>query len=113
MSFQLFVRSENLGALNLYADQPGVFSAESREFGTILAQHAAVAMVGAAHESQFRSALATRDIIGQAKGILMERQNLYAAQAFAVLLRASQETNTKLVDVARLVVSERGRGSTP
>jgi AmiR/NasT family two-component response regulator len=44
---------------------------------------------------------------------LMERQNLDAAQAFAVLLRSSQETNTKLVDVARFVVSERGRSHKP
>lgn len=56
LSFQLFVRSENLGALNLYADEGDVFSDDSTEIGTILAQHAAVAMVGAAHETQFRSA---------------------------------------------------------
>ena len=74
MSFQLFVRSENLGALNLYASEAGAFSEDSIEIGTLLAQHAAVAMVGAANLNQFKSALASRDIIGQAKGILMERK---------------------------------------
>lgn len=108
LSFQLFVRSENLGALNLYAGEAGVFSHDSKEIGTILAQHAAVAMVGAANLDQFRAALASRDIIGQAKGILMERLNLDADKAFALLLRASQDTNTKLVDVAALVVTDRG-----
>jgi GAF domain-containing protein len=44
LSFQLFVRSKNLGALNLYAGEPGVFTEDSVEVGTILAQHAAVAM---------------------------------------------------------------------
>jgi GAF domain len=51
LSFQLFVRSESLGALNLYGDEPGVFSEESFLIGGVLAQHAAVAMIGAAESS--------------------------------------------------------------
>jgi GAF domain-containing protein len=51
LSFQLFVRSENLGALNLYGDEPGVFSDDSVIIGGVLAQHAAVAMFGAAADS--------------------------------------------------------------
>jgi putative methionine-R-sulfoxide reductase with GAF domain len=47
LSFQLFVRSENLGALNLHGDAAGVFTDESLFVGGVLAQHAAVAMVGA------------------------------------------------------------------
>lgn len=43
LSFQLFVRRENLGALNLYGDQTGVFSDDSITVGEVLAQHAAVA----------------------------------------------------------------------
>jgi ANTAR domain len=106
LSFQLFVRSENLGALNLYGGDPGVFSADSMEVGAVLAQHAAVAMVGAAAANHFQVALASRDIIGQAKGILMHRDHLTGLQAFAMLTRVSQETNVKLVDVARWLVAE-------
>jgi GAF domain-containing protein len=106
LSFQLFVRSENLGSLNHYGDAPGVFTEESVLVGEILAQHAAVAMVGAANATQFRDALATRDIIGQAKGMLMQRQKLTGIQAFRLLTSASQETNMKLVDVARWLVAE-------
>lgn len=51
LSFQLFVQSENLGALNIYGGEPGVFSADSTEIGLILAQHAAVAMVGPQHRA--------------------------------------------------------------
>jgi AmiR/NasT family two-component response regulator len=62
------------------------------------------------HE-QFRSALASRDLIGQAKGILMERFDLNAVTAFDLLRKLSQESNTKLVDVAdRLVNRDRRRG---
>ena len=46
-------------------------------------------------------ALSMRDVIGQAKGILMERHRITADQAFALLVRASQRTNTKLTDIAQ------------
>jgi len=72
----------------------------------VLAQHAAVVMVGAAADTQFHHALDTRDTIGQAKGTLMERQKITGLQAFNLLARVSQETNMKLVDVARSLVGE-------
>ncbi len=45
-----------------------------------------------------------RDLIGQAKGILMAQQGVSADEAFAILRRASQRTNTKLREVAEGVV---------
>jgi AmiR/NasT family two-component response regulator len=51
-------------------------------------------------EAALHRALSTRDVIGQAKGILMERQRLSAGDAFDLLRRASQRMNRKLVDVA-------------
>jgi len=113
LSFQLFVRSNNLGALNVYGGEPDVFSQDSIDVGTILAQHAAVAMIGATAENHFQAALASRDIIGQAKGILMHRDNLTGLQAFGVLARASKDSNIKLVEVARWLVSEHERGTSP
>jgi AmiR/NasT family two-component response regulator len=58
-------------------------------------------------------AVASRDIIGQAKGILMHRDNLTGLQAFALLTRASQETNVKLIEVARVLVADHERGLAP
>jgi GAF domain-containing protein len=106
LSIRLFVSSENLGVLNLYSDAPHAFTDESLAAGTVLAQHAAVAMKGVATEEQLQGAVASRDVIGQAKGILMHRDNLTGLQAFATLIRASQETNVRLADVARLLVSD-------
>ncbi len=106
LSFQLFVRTENLGALNLYGDQPGGFTEESLVLGEVLAQPAAVAMVGVAGQAQFEKAVATRDIIGQAKGILMQRDQIAGLRAFNLLARASQSATMKLVDVARRLVDE-------
>ncbi|MCV7303462.1 GAF and ANTAR domain-containing protein [Mycobacterium barrassiae] len=110
LSFQLFVRRNNLGALNLYGAETGGFTEDSLDIGLILAQHAAVAMAGAAAEHQFQAGLASRDIIGQAKGLLMQRNNLTGVQAFAMLTRASQDVNMKLADVARWLVEEHERG---
>lgn len=106
LSFRLFTSDRALGALNVYGSSPGVFSPESIATGEIFAQHAAVGLAGAAAEEQFLAALASRDVIGQAKGILMQRDGLTALQAFATLTQASQQTNIKLADVARWLVNE-------
>lgn len=99
--FQLFVEGDQLGAMNLYAATPGAFDDESQDIGLMLASHAAVALAGAEQEQNLRRGMDNRDVIGQAKGILMERHKLSADQAFGVLTRVSQEMNRKLVDVAR------------
>ncbi len=104
LSFQLYVHRGNLGALNLYSCERNAFDDESEHVGLLFAAHAAVAMSGARQQEQLRRAIAVRDLIGQAKGVLMERHKLTADQAFALLVRASQQTNSKLVDVAEYLV---------
>jgi GAF domain-containing protein len=106
LSFRLFMERQTLGSLNLYGDREDAFSDDSVDIGGIVAQHAAVAMIGSGAEAQFHTALAGRDVIGQAKGILMHRDGLTGLQAFALLTRASQETDTKLLAVARFLVEE-------
>ncbi len=106
LSFRLFMEHQTLGSLNLYGDHEDAFSDESEAIGGIVAQHAAIAMIGSAAEMQFQNALTGRDIIGQAKGILMHRDDMTGLQAFALLSRVSQETNTKLLDVAKFLVTE-------
>jgi len=49
-------------------------------------------------------ALASRQVIGRAEGILMQRELISADQAFDLLRRASQNLNTKLREVAQYVV---------
>ncbi|MCG5457454.1 GAF and ANTAR domain-containing protein [Micromonospora sp. PSH03] len=105
LSFQLYVQDDNLGALNLYSSRTHAFDDDSAHVGLLFAAHAAVAMSGAQHLEQLNQAISVRDVIGQAKGILMERHKLTADQAFAVLARASQNTNRKLVDVARYLTA--------
>lgn len=104
LSFQLYVVGDTLGALNLYSRRTNAFSDESEQVGLLFAAHAAVAMAGAQREHQLLRAMATRDLVGQAKGILMERHKLTGAQAFSVLVRYSQHSNTKLHEVAQHLV---------
>ncbi|MBB3676023.1 GAF and ANTAR domain-containing protein [Modestobacter versicolor] len=100
LSFQLFTDGDNLGALNLYAGHPDAFDEEAETVGQVFASHAAIALSAARQERNLRAAIDRRDLIGQAKGILMERHRLTAVQAFAVLVEASSTTNRKLFDVA-------------
>jgi GAF domain-containing protein len=113
LSFELFVNNGTLAALNFYSETPRVFTDESSELGLIFAAHTALAWRILLRDEQFRSALASRDIIGQAKGIIMERFGVDAVQAFNLLTRLSQESNTKLIEVAqRLVDSDHPTTST-
>lgn len=106
LSFRLFAEGGSLGALNIYSDKSCAFTEDSIIQGEVLAQHAAVAMIGAAAEKQFEVGLATRDIIGEAEGILMHWMDLTSLQAFRLLVRLSQRSNTKLAEIARLVVEQ-------
>ena len=101
LSFQLFVQQDNLGALNLYSAEKDAFDDESEHVGLLFAAHAAVAMSGAQQQEHMSKAMSARDVIGQAKGILMDRHKVTSDQAFTLLTRVSQESNTRLVEVAR------------
>lgn len=104
LSFELFVDGTSRSALNFYADQPHAFNEQSVELGTVYATHIALAWSMMRRQDQFRSALASRDIIGQAKGVIMERFNLDAVEAFGLLTRLSQQSNTRLVYIAAALI---------
>jgi putative methionine-R-sulfoxide reductase with GAF domain len=110
LCFQLFTDGKNAGTFNLYSRQPSAFDDESRRAGMLVAAHAAVVFAGTRKIGQMREALASRDVIGQAKGILMERHKVTAAEAFALLAQASSHSNIKLVNVAENLV---GTGNFP
>ncbi len=106
MSFRLFAEGGEVGVLTLYGPLPNHFSQDDLAVGEILARHVTVAMAGAAAQEQLQRAVASRDLIGQAKGILMHRDRLTGLQAFGTLVRASQETNIKLTEVANVLVTD-------
>jgi GAF domain-containing protein len=97
----LWVHERCLGALSLYAGQPAAFSHLHERVTTLLATFAALALAEAQRADQMHDALGNRDVIGQAKGILMERYGVTADVAFGVLSRVSQAENLKLAEIAR------------
>jgi GAF domain-containing protein len=106
MAFQMFIAGETMGALNVYAEQPHAFDQASRDIGMIFAAHSSVAWNSARRDGQFKRALASRDTIGQAKGMIMERYGVDAVQAFEVLRKLSQDSNVPLVRVAEELVTK-------
>ena len=76
----------------------------------MLAAHAAAAILASREGEELQSALSTRDRIGQAKGIIMERYNVDDMRAFEMLRKLSQDSNTRLVDIAARVIDTRGDG---
>jgi hypothetical protein len=104
---------EAWGSLNAYSMASHAFDSEDSDTAMLMTAHLGVLLKLAqaaqvAHEraADLAVALTTRDVIGQAKGILMEREGLTAGQAFDVLRRASQRLNRKLRDVADQVTQQ-------
>ncbi len=112
LSFQLYVEGDNLGALNLYSSQPNAFDDESEHVGLLFASHAAIAYAAAQKHSGLQQAVATRQLIGQAQGILMERHKITGDQAFALLVRHSQQENIKLRELSERLVRSGELGRT-
>lgn len=92
----LTVQDRVYGSLSLAACVPHAFDAESESMAAIFATHATIALAGDEWRRNMTAALSSRDVIGQAKGILMERYRLTPDAAFALLVKASQKTHTKL-----------------
>jgi hypothetical protein len=107
ISFKLFTADRTAGALDLFGFQPREWDAESEIIGTVLAAHATAAILANQHGEQLEAALLTRDRIGQAKGIIMERYGVDDVRAFQMLRQLSQENNAKLTDVAQKVIDSR------
>lgn len=110
--------SSSAGSLNTYGDEQKAFSDEAQQIGLILASHASVAAEAALQRDvledvalDLHRALLSRDVIGQAKGILMERLKLTPDDAFDALRQASSRLNEKLHGVA-LGLAETGELNT-
>jgi len=100
------------GALNIYSRAGGAFTVDAFDLALLLATHASLALahtnaVQAAEleAAHLRRAVEGRDVIGQAKGILMHRRRISADEAFDVLRRTSQDLNIKLADLAHTIAT--------
>ncbi|HEY2299684.1 MAG TPA: GAF and ANTAR domain-containing protein [Jatrophihabitans sp.] len=100
LACRLATQRDKLGALNLYSATVGAFDPESEALAVGYAAHVSLALSALDRENNLRRALESREVIGQAMGILMERHRITASQAFDVMVHASQRTNVKLRVIA-------------
>jgi GAF domain-containing protein len=100
LACRLATQRDKLGALNMYSTETGAFSAESEAMAVGYAAHVSLALSALDRETNLRRALQSREVIGQAMGILMERHRITASQAFDVMVHASQRSNVKLRMIA-------------
>ena len=100
----LYIDDRLLGTLSFYGEQPDAFRERAEPVARMLATLAAVALADSFQRTRIERALGNRDLIGQAKGILMCRLGVRADAAFELLRAHSQRTNSKLVAVAEKVV---------
>lgn len=107
MSLLVFTATRSYGTLSLYAEQAHAFGADDLATAQALAGHLAVSLAASREIDGLGAALASRTVIGQAEGIVMERLSVDADQALAYLKRVSSHTNTKLVQVAHELVRTR------
>ncbi|GAA4926009.1 ANTAR domain-containing protein [Actinomycetospora succinea] len=106
LSAQLATAGPMWASLNLYAAEADVFDLEARLTAGLFGVQAAMLLHGSEQAVHLGKAVDSRDVIGQAKGILMERFVVDETEAFQMLVESSQSTNLKLVDVARWLVGE-------
>lgn len=100
LTIELFAEDDMLAALSLYSFSPNAFTADSERAGLDLRSRAESGFAEFRTQNQLREALLSRDTIGQAKGILMERFKITDEEAFLLLARSSSLSNRKLRDIA-------------
>ena len=103
MSFRLFADG-TLGALNLYSTLPDAFDDHDVVGGAVFAAHAAVAWSTSQTEENLRTGMESRQLIGEATGILMARQGVSESEVVDMLRQGSQRSNIELCLMADRIV---------
>lgn len=103
LALRLFVRDRTLGSLNLFSTSPAAFTDEDVAVAVLFAAIASAALTAATTEEGLEVAIRSRDVIGRAKGILMERHKITDEEAFRRLAEVSQRMNIRVVEIAQRV----------
>lgn len=93
-----------VGGLNMYSTKSEEIDPQAPEIADLFATHAALALGKVKIIDNLNEALRTREVISQAVGLLMARYQLEPDAAFAFLVRTSSHSNTKVRDIAALML---------
>ena len=107
LAVRLKIDNRPAGVLLVGHTKPDAFSEDDEAIANIIARHASIAVAGARQQATLAQAADARKLVGQAMGILMERYHIKDDQAFAILARYSQHTNTKLRTIALQLIETR------
>jgi GAF domain-containing protein len=110
MSFKLYCDGDRAATLNVYGCRTDGWDDDAETVGATLAAHAAAAIDASVWGAELHAPLASRDVVGQAKGVLMERYGLDGVGAFELLSQVSREQECGLLDLARGVIATRTEG---
>jgi GAF domain-containing protein len=120
LSVPLAAGGSSIGAIKVYSDRPGEFDERAEQVLELFARQAAVLLANTLTlagvdrtNNQLTEALQNRDLIGQAKGILLARGAADDTEATAMLITAASHSKTKLHDVARRLVASTTDRTTP
>jgi len=118
LSVPLVAADECVGSIKVYSDRPAAFDDRDERLLELFARQAAILLVNVQTLAdarrttlQLTNALQNRDIIGQAKGILLAQGAVDDPTAFAMLVAASRRTNTKVHATARQLITSVTRGN--
>jgi transcriptional regulator with GAF, ATPase, and Fis domain len=114
LSVRLSTPKRIVGGLNLYSRKPSAYTEDQVLTAHVYARHASTVLALTGQIDNLNSALQTRHQIGLAQGLLMQRYGLSEDQAFQFLSRVSQDSNTKLREIAaRLIADAKENGGLP
>jgi GAF domain-containing protein len=107
MALRLYVdENGTIGGINLYSTASEDIAEPAPQLAQVFAAQAAVALGHAQEVHHLNEALASRQAIGVAIGVLIERFKMDEQAAFNFLVRVSNQSNTKLRDVASRLVAD-------
>ncbi|HEX4817686.1 MAG TPA: GAF and ANTAR domain-containing protein [Nonomuraea sp.] len=111
MGLRLYANNETVGGLNLYATKAAEIDPDIVRIANLFAEHAALALGKSRREENLIHGMMTRQRIGVAVGLLMRQYGLDEDRAFQYLARVSQNSNTKLRDIADEIVDSANKGN--
>ena len=116
MSAPMMAAGGSLGAVKVYAEDPGTFDAYSEQLLTLFSAQASILVANVqTHERAkrlsegMRAAFRDRDAVSIAKGLLMARNSVDEETAFAMLIARSGQAGAPLVRTARDIVDSAAR----
>ena len=109
LAVQLYTNERSMGGLNLYSTTSETIEDQAVDIAQMFATHAAIALGHAHVEADLGEGMRTRQLIGQAVGLVMCRYQIDSDRAFQYLVRAASSSNTKLRVIAAEVAADADR----